>query len=187
MKPRRLAILTILIAAICVAGLVALLSGRPETAAEVSLTMRGIRTNGTGTLCMLVAATNRSNRPYGVAFATQSKSAEGWADPSLIPKSLFYAGNGDIRVKPRSEREFLVPLRVTGTPWRVVGICFEQIPPGTARYWSLRWTPPWSHRNYWKFLTTPEISSNPRSAVDGGIPLLWAFGRARPAATDSDC
>ena len=29
-----------------------------------------------------------------------------------------------------------------------------------------------------------ELKANPAGTVDGGIPLLSAFGRARPAATD---
>jgi hypothetical protein len=181
MKPRRLAILAVLAGATCLVGLAGLLLTGRQTALRVSMSPRGFQTNAAGQLCALVVVTNRSTRPYGIAFATQSKSG-GWTNASLVPLAAFYAGNGDIRVKPRSEREFLVPLRGVGAPWRLVAVYFEQIPPRTLRYWLLcRIRGSWP--GYRKFLTSPEISSNPAAPGNGATSLLFHIelrGRAVP-------
>jgi len=147
MKARRLAILAVLAGAMCLGGLAVLLLSRRQTAPEVSISLRGFQTNAAGTLCASVVVTNTSTRPYGIAFATQSKSG-GWTHPSLIPLAAFYAGNGDIRVNPRSQREFLVPLRGVGSPW-----------PG-----------------YRKFLTSQEVSSNPAASGNGAVTSPFHAG-----------
>jgi hypothetical protein len=174
MKARRLAILAVLAGAMCLGGLAVLLLSRRQTAPEVSISLRGFQTNAAGTLCASVVVTNTSTRPYGIAFATQSKSG-GWTHPSLIPLAAFYAGNGDIRVNPRSQREFLVPLRGVGSPWRLAAAYFEQVPPRTVRYWLLcavRGTWP----GYRKFLTSQEVSSNPAASGNGAVTSPFHAG-----------
>jgi hypothetical protein len=157
MKSRRGATIALLASGICFACVSMLVWRSPKTVAHVSLSLRGIQTNSTGTLNVIVAATNRSSRPYGICFATQIKAGGDWPDPSLIRQ--FDAGNGDGQLNPRTEREFLVPVPRMSTPWRVVAKYMERPPSGLAKYWfGLRvWL---AMPSYVRFLTTPEVSSN---------------------------
>jgi hypothetical protein len=162
MKQQRFAIFAVLTGAICLTGLFVLVWNLAKPVADVYLIPRSIQTNSTGTLCMLIAVTNRSNRTYGVAFATETKPSGGWADPSRV-KQHFGVCPGET-LEPTSGTEVLVPVPQTRLPWRVTAAYFakdEKIPSGLGRYWKsvrMRWNP----GHYLKHVTTSEISSNQR-------------------------
>ncbi len=170
MRPRRLAILILVIVALCLAGFVTLISGLPQTSDNVTFAAGGIQTNGSGARCVLIMMTNRSDRAYSVAFAIQSKSAGSWGNPSLIRAS-------DVgQLEPRGVRGFLVPVGATATPWRVVGTWAEKVPSSRmGRFWhNLPF--PWWRRPLVILFTCPEMSSNQSIEPTGGSRLcLSAF------------
>jgi hypothetical protein len=125
-----LALLGIGLVLILMTSLLVLVWGQQRPVAGVYLLPRGIQTNSTGTLCMLVAVTNRSSRTYGIGFAIQTKPAGGWTAPSLIKH--FDACSGE-QLQPGSGIEVLVPVPQTRVPWRVAAAYFdkdEKIPSG---------------------------------------------------------
>jgi hypothetical protein len=124
------------------------------------LAAHGVQTNNAGTLCLVLAVTNRSNKIYGVDFATQTKSAGGWVSPSRIKR--FDACDGE-QLQPSSGCEVLVPVPQTGVPWRVVVAYGEhdQRPTGSLRkLWRLCRLCMRFRLREMKFLTSPGMSSN---------------------------
>lgn len=137
----------------------------PNRVSDVGLIPRGIQTNSSGTLCLLLAITNSSStRTYGIGFATQTKSGNSWEAPSSIKHFNLV---GAQTLLPGSTAEVLVPVPKVNAPWRVAAVYFEhdQIPSDQlGKIWrDIRFR----LGQFRKFITTPEISPNPTAAFDG--------------------
>ena len=158
MKQQRFGSLVLLSGAICLTGLTVLVWNLPKPVNDVSLTVRSIRTNSSGTLCRLIGVTNASDRTYGVAFATEIKPSGGWANPSRF-KQHFGVCPGET-LEPRSGTEVLVPVPQTGVTWRVMVAYFakdEKIPSDWLRRCWRSFRMRWNRGHYVKHVATSEI------------------------------